>query len=227
MPVAARASRRSASCASCVACLSRPGALSPARARAARARANAGRVSIGARASSSISAPASAAATTPMRACSPDISGGSLPGNPTVVAKNMEGAGGLRLANFLYKAAPKDGTDVRNHLSRHPVRAPARRQGRAVRCDQVHLHRQRQQRGERLRGLAHDRRHQVRPGADERAGRRRERAERRQLSVPEDRQRRARHQIQDHHRLSRRQRHRPRHGTRARCRAAAAGHGPA
>src|SRR6266851_3509136 len=33
-----------------------------------------------------------------------------IPGNPIVVAKNMEGAGGLRLANFLYNAAPKDGT---------------------------------------------------------------------------------------------------------------------
>jgi tripartite-type tricarboxylate transporter receptor subunit TctC len=33
-----------------------------------------------------------------------------IPGSPVVVAKNMEGAGGLRLANFLYNAAPKDGT---------------------------------------------------------------------------------------------------------------------
>jgi tripartite-type tricarboxylate transporter receptor subunit TctC len=33
-----------------------------------------------------------------------------IPGNPTVVPKNMEGAGGLRLANFLYNKAPKDGT---------------------------------------------------------------------------------------------------------------------
>jgi hypothetical protein len=33
-----------------------------------------------------------------------------IPGNPIVVAKNMEGAGGLRLANFLYNAAPRDGT---------------------------------------------------------------------------------------------------------------------
>src|SRR5437868_2054322 len=32
-----------------------------------------------------------------------------LPGNPTVVAKNMEGGGGMRLANFLYNAAAKDG----------------------------------------------------------------------------------------------------------------------
>src|SRR6266545_4544447 len=36
--------------------------------------------------------------------------GKHIPGNPTVVPKNMEGAGGLRLANFLYNAAPKDGT---------------------------------------------------------------------------------------------------------------------
>jgi tripartite-type tricarboxylate transporter receptor subunit TctC len=33
-----------------------------------------------------------------------------IPGTPIVIAKNMEGAGGLRLANFLYNAAPKDGT---------------------------------------------------------------------------------------------------------------------
>jgi len=36
--------------------------------------------------------------------------GRHIPGNPTVVPKNMEGAGGLRLANWLYSAAPKDGT---------------------------------------------------------------------------------------------------------------------
>src|SRR5437868_9654286 len=33
-----------------------------------------------------------------------------LPGNPTIVPKNMEGGGGMRLANFLFNAAPKDGT---------------------------------------------------------------------------------------------------------------------
>jgi tripartite-type tricarboxylate transporter receptor subunit TctC len=36
--------------------------------------------------------------------------GKHIPGNPTVVPKNMEGAGGLRLANWLYQAAPRDGT---------------------------------------------------------------------------------------------------------------------
>jgi tripartite-type tricarboxylate transporter receptor subunit TctC len=35
-----------------------------------------------------------------------------LPGNPTVVARNMPGAGGLRLVNYLASVAPKDGTEV-------------------------------------------------------------------------------------------------------------------
>lgn len=33
-----------------------------------------------------------------------------LPGNPTVVAQNMTGAGSLTLANYLYNVAPKNGT---------------------------------------------------------------------------------------------------------------------
>jgi len=33
-----------------------------------------------------------------------------IPGNPNIVIKNLEGAGGLRLANMLYNTAPKDGT---------------------------------------------------------------------------------------------------------------------
>ena len=38
--------------------------------------------------------------------------GAHIPGNPTVVPKNMEGAGSLRLANYLYSAAPNDGTVI-------------------------------------------------------------------------------------------------------------------
>ena len=38
--------------------------------------------------------------------------GRHIPGNPVLVPKNMAGAGGMRLANFLYNAAPKDGTVV-------------------------------------------------------------------------------------------------------------------
>jgi tripartite-type tricarboxylate transporter receptor subunit TctC len=33
-----------------------------------------------------------------------------IPGNPTIVPQNMAGAGSLRVANFLYTVAPKDGT---------------------------------------------------------------------------------------------------------------------
>ncbi len=38
--------------------------------------------------------------------------GRHIPATPTVVTKNMEGAGSLRLANWLYNAAPKDGTEI-------------------------------------------------------------------------------------------------------------------
>ncbi len=33
-----------------------------------------------------------------------------IPGNPVLVPKNLAGGGGIRLANFLYNAAPKDGS---------------------------------------------------------------------------------------------------------------------
>jgi tripartite-type tricarboxylate transporter receptor subunit TctC len=36
--------------------------------------------------------------------------GKHIPGNPTIVPKNMEGAGSLRLANWLYNVGSKDGT---------------------------------------------------------------------------------------------------------------------
>ena len=36
--------------------------------------------------------------------------GKHIPGNPTILPKNMEGGGGMRLANWLYNVGPKDGT---------------------------------------------------------------------------------------------------------------------
>ena len=36
--------------------------------------------------------------------------GKHIPGRPTIVPQNMAGAGSLRAANFIYSAAPKDGT---------------------------------------------------------------------------------------------------------------------
>lgn len=38
--------------------------------------------------------------------------GRHLPGNPTVIVDNMPGAGGRSLANFLYNAAPRDGSAI-------------------------------------------------------------------------------------------------------------------
>jgi tripartite-type tricarboxylate transporter receptor subunit TctC len=38
--------------------------------------------------------------------------GRHIPGNPTVVVKNMEGAGSLRLANWLYRVGAKDGSVI-------------------------------------------------------------------------------------------------------------------
>ena len=38
--------------------------------------------------------------------------GKHIPGNPSLVPKNMPGAGGLTLANWLYNVAPRDGTAI-------------------------------------------------------------------------------------------------------------------
>jgi tripartite-type tricarboxylate transporter receptor subunit TctC len=38
--------------------------------------------------------------------------GKHIPGNPTVITKNMPGAGSAKLANWLYNVAPKDGTAI-------------------------------------------------------------------------------------------------------------------
>jgi tripartite-type tricarboxylate transporter receptor subunit TctC len=38
--------------------------------------------------------------------------GKHIPGNPGIVVQNMPGGGSLRAANFLYNAAPKDGTTI-------------------------------------------------------------------------------------------------------------------
>jgi tripartite-type tricarboxylate transporter receptor subunit TctC len=38
--------------------------------------------------------------------------GKHIPGNPAIIVQNMPGGGSLRAANFLYNAAPKDGTTI-------------------------------------------------------------------------------------------------------------------
>ena len=46
-----------------------------------------------------------------------------IPGNPTVVPRNMEGAGSLRLANYIFQVAPRDGTAI-GTIGRSTVAAP-------------------------------------------------------------------------------------------------------
>src|SRR4029077_11987421 len=43
--------------------------------------------------------------------------GRHTPGNPTIVIKNMPGAGTLRAANYIYNVAAKDGTELGNFSS--------------------------------------------------------------------------------------------------------------
>ena len=65
-----------------------------------------------------------------------------LPGNPTMIAKNMPGAGSLRAANYLYSVAPKDGTEFGIIGPARPVRAAVEPRRRVVRGDEVQLARQ-------------------------------------------------------------------------------------
>ena len=67
--------------------------------------------------------------------------GKHIPGSPSVVPKNMEGAGGLRLANWIYNVAPKDGTAIGTFgRGIRSIRSLAAK--RPVRCQQVRLDRQ-------------------------------------------------------------------------------------
>jgi tripartite-type tricarboxylate transporter receptor subunit TctC len=49
--------------------------------------------------------------------------GKHIPGNPSVVPRNMEGAGSLRLANYIHQVAPRDGTAIAT-IGRATVAAP-------------------------------------------------------------------------------------------------------
>jgi tripartite-type tricarboxylate transporter receptor subunit TctC len=49
--------------------------------------------------------------------------GKHIPGNPSVIPRNMEGAGSLRLANYIDQIAPRDGTAVAT-IGRATVAAP-------------------------------------------------------------------------------------------------------
>src|SRR5215813_7242209 len=50
--------------------------------------------------------------------------GRHIPGNPNVVVQNMDGAGSVRAANFVYMVAPKAGTVIaalNQHIQMYPL----------------------------------------------------------------------------------------------------------
>ncbi len=51
------------------------------------------------------------------------VIGKYIPGNPSIVIRNMPGAGGIKAANFIYSIAPQDGT-AWGFITRGFVRAP-------------------------------------------------------------------------------------------------------
>ena len=44
-----------------------------------------------------------------------------IPGQPTIVVKQMLGAGGIRATNYIYNIAPKDGTEIAATHSQIPA----------------------------------------------------------------------------------------------------------
>ena len=66
-----------------------------------------------------------------------------MPGTPTIVPKNMEGGGSLRAANFMFNCSPQRWDGVRNDRPGHRIRSSDRAAGRNIRCEEVHVDRQR------------------------------------------------------------------------------------
>jgi tripartite-type tricarboxylate transporter receptor subunit TctC len=128
--------------------------------------------------------------------------GKHIPGNPQVVPKNMEGAGSLRLANYLYSVAPKDGTALgatSRGMAFDPLLGNKTAQYEAPKFTWI--------------GSANDE-VSVCVAWHSSARHRLDRCRRRHLPVSQVRQQRARRQVQDHHRLSGWQRREHRDGAR-------------
>ena len=61
-----------------------------------------------------------------------------IPGNPSVVVKNMPGASSLQLANYIYNTAPKDGSEIgmpQNTIAFEPLFQILSRSGGNVQFD--------------------------------------------------------------------------------------------
>ena len=107
--------------------------------------------------------------------CSPATWASTFPAIPTVRAEEHGGRRHPAARQLALQRRPKDGTafgTIGRGTGFDPLLGNTKR---AVRRHQVHLDRQRQQRGQRLRRLEHQRHHQVRGHADQGADRRRHR----------------------------------------------------
>ena len=132
--------------------------------------------------------------------------GKHIPGNPTVVPKNMEGAGSIRLTNYMYHQAPKDGTALAT-MGRGGAFGPLfGMKGAQFDAERFLLARQCQRRGEPVRRVASVRHHELRGGAPKGIDHRRHRSRRRKPDRAENLQWRPGLEIQGHRRLSRFQR---------------------
>ena len=65
-----------------------------------------------------------------------------IPGNPSFVVENMPGASGIKATNFLYAAAPKDGTVIATVNNSMPVYQAIGQHGRALQGRRTELDRQ-------------------------------------------------------------------------------------
>ena len=84
--------------------------------------------------------------------------GKHIPGNPTVVPQNMIGAGGIKMANYLYAVAPQDGTAIGMFPNTLIAAQAVGIERRAVRRQPFLLARLDEHQPADLRRLAHNRR---------------------------------------------------------------------
>ena len=140
--------------------------------------------------------------------------GRHIPGRPNVVPQNMTGASGLKMLNFLYNQAPRDGTAIGMVQNGFPAAQAIGRPGIQFDANRMRWLGTIAPVVETLAVWHTADVQQHRRCAQEGDRRRRDRARRHHLHLSRADERAARHQIQDRHRLHRRQRDQHRDGAR-------------
>ena len=56
-----------------------------------------------------------------MRGCSPATCRSYIPGEPTIIVRNMPGAGGMVMSNYMYSQAPRDGLTIGMMSRANPI----------------------------------------------------------------------------------------------------------